>query len=539
MGVCPEALSRSGLKLVGAIALGLVAVPAQADSAMCNFPRNAWLNAVASGDTGRIANARQRAIAARHNCPELYAQVIAWRPPVKDRPRTEEPPPPRRADPPPRRELPNPIGTHFRLVTRLPKDAPLPQLFDGQRGWWLTLVDGRIVKYALATGQPLPGATGPVPIIRIGAYNWATAAFYAIGKDGQVGYCAGATLTCTWPKNNGAVIATAFEPSPNPGIDTLAFGSNAKGQTTVSTLKAGKSLGVVAIAPFSRQAQSADGRYLCTIPTSPQPPRELTCVDLAKRKPAGRIAIGGFIENPVADRTRWDESDATRQSNFDAAGNRMAVYSDRELRIFTGANLAKPLLFRLADLVVTPSSGNYAIRFIDKGARLIFWDPRERFDTELFAFTVIDLETTITTNRLRRFELKFPARKAATADAPLAINAFHLGGDSFLFEAPFAPAQLFSAKDGKIAPLATPPGERAEAYYASLLALEENLLFAKYAAIGNWHAMDLGQGTRQLGRPGSVGVWRLPGPGGYYFFHSLMEGANEWQSEIRQYAPGS
>jgi hypothetical protein len=187
---------------------------------------------------------------------------------------------------------------------------------------------------------------------------------------------------------------------------------------------------------------------------------------------------------------------------------------------------------------VTPAAGNYALRFIDKGARLMFWDIRERFDAELFAFTLIDLETPLAANRLRRFELKFPVRKATTADAPLAINAFHLGGDSFLFEAPFAPAQVFSARDGKTVPLATPPGERGEAYYAALIAPEENLIFAKYSAIGNWHAMDLPPGARQLGRPGSVGVWRLPGPGGYYFFHSLMEGANEWQSEIRQYGPG-
>lgn len=539
MGGCPRVFSRSGVRLICAIALWVLAVPAQADSAMCNFPRNAWLNAVSSGDAGRIAAARQRAIAARHNCPELYAQVLAWKPPAKDRPRTDEPPPPRRTEPPPRRELPNPIGTHFRLVSRLAKDSPLPQLFDGQRGWWLSLVDGQIVKYALATGTALPAARSPMTITRIGAYNQVAGTFYAIAKDGMVGYCTAATLACTWPKNNGGVIAAAFEPSSSPGFDTLAIGRNTKGQATVTAFKTGKGLGTVAMAPFNRQAQSGDGRYFCTIPTNPGPPRELHCFDLAKRKPTGRISIGGFIENPVADRTRWDESDATRQSNFDAAGNRMAVYSDGQLRIFTGANLSKSQVFRLSDLVVTPSTGNYAIRLIDKGARLIFWDPRERFDTELFSFTVIDLDTQLAANRLRRFELKFPVRKAAAADAPLAINAFHLGGDSFLFEAPFAPAQLFSARDGKMTPLAAPPGERAEAYYASFLAPEENLLFAKYSAIGNWHAMELVPGMRQLGRPGSVGVWRLPGPGGYYFFHSLIEGANEWQSEIRHYVPGN
>lgn len=526
----------------GLSGLFLLASPARADSAICSFPRNAWQGAVASGDAGRIAAARQRAVAARHNCPDLYAQVLAWKPPVKERPRSENPPPPppRRADPPPKRDLPNPIATHFRLVSRIAKDAPLPQAFDAGRGWWLGTESGRIVKYALATGLPLAvpaPAPGAPTVAQIGAYNPANGTFYAAAKDGRVAWCNAATLACNWPKNNGGVTITSLQAAANPGIDALGIGRNAKGEAAVLTYKAGKGLGGIALPPFRLHRESADSRYFCAVPSRTQPPHELTCFDLVKRKPTGRASIGGFIENPVADRTRWDESDATRQGNFDAAGGRMAVFTDGELRVYSPAAPAKPQVLRLADLVVSPGTSKYAIRFLDKGARIMLWDIRERFDTELFAFTLIDLDSPIAANRLRRFELKFPVRKAATADAPLAINAFHLGGDSFLFEAPFAPPMLFNAKDGKSAALTTPPGERAEDYYASLLATEENLLFAKYQAIGDWHVVDLRPGMRQLGRPGSVNVWRLPGPGGYYFFHSLMDGENEWQSEIRQYIP--
>lgn len=510
---------------------------------MCNFPRNAWLSAVASGDAGRIAAARQRVVAARHNCPDLYAQVQSWKPPVKDRPKVDEPRPPvvRRPDPPPRRDTPNPIGTHFRLVSRIDKDAPLPLLFDAARGYYIGLERGRTVKYGVTTGQRIAlaasqPATAAAPALQqLGAYNSANGTFYAIGKTGQLTYCNAATLACAVPKGTAGLVAAVLRPSSNPAYDALVLGTDPKGQSFVMPMRGGAPTGRLAFAAFRHSETSADGRFFCAVTAHAQAPFVLSCADLTKRKSTGQLNIGNFDPEPVADKTRWDEADANRQSGFAVAGNRVAVYSDGQLLVIDPAKPSKPLIFRLADSGIVTKDRKFAIRFLDNGARIALWDLREKFDTEAFTFAVFDLETKLPAERVRRAELKFPVRKSGLADAPVAINAFHLSGDTFLFEAPFASPVIYALRDAKYLPFPTPEGKRSDAYYGGFIVPEEGLLFAKYSAIGDYDAFAITGTIKSIGRPQSINVWRLPGPGGYYFFHSLMSGPNEWQSEIRQY----